>query len=181
MQKKTLLAVVVSSIIFSLVVCQNVFSQEYQHSLVSDKMTFDWSVEQDMLAIKLSAPTKGWVAIGFNPSNQMKDANIIIGYVKNGEVSILDEFGTHPVRHGRDSKIGGIDNVTVVGGTEEGRTTTLEFKIPIQSDDKFDSSLDVNGDTTVILAYGPDRDSMRMKHAYNVTKIINLSTGEVKQ
>ncbi len=180
MPRKTLSALLVSTIIITLTFATNGFAGDYQHSVVSKKMTFDWSVEGDMLAIKLTAPTKGWVAIGFNPSKKMKDANIIIGYVKNGKVSIFDEFGTHPTKHGKDSKKGGSDNITVVGGSEEGKTTTIEFKIPINSGDTLDGKLDVNGETTVILAYGPDRDSVRIKHTYHDKKIVNLSTGAVK-
>jgi hypothetical protein len=181
MQRNTLFAIPFAFLILMCTFSTNVFAAEYQHSFVSDKMTFDWSVEGEMLAVKLTAPTKGWVAVGFNPSKKMKDANIIIGYVKKGEVSIFDEYGTHPAKHARDSKKGGNDDVTVVGGSEEGKKTTIEFKIPIKTDDKLDTTLDVSGDTTVILAYGPDRDSIRMKHAYHDTQVINLSTGEVKK
>ena len=181
MQRSTLFTLPLTLFILALTFTASAFATDYQHSFVSDKMTFDWSVEGDMLAVKLNAPTKGWVAVGFNPSKKMKDANIIIGYVKDGKVTIFDEYGTHPAKHARDSKKGGVDNVTVVGGSEEGKNTTIEFKIPIKSDDKLDGNLDVTGDTTVILAYGPDRDSMRMKHTYHDTQIINLSTGEVKK
>ena len=155
-------------------------SAEYQHSISAEKMTFDWSVEGDKLAIKLSAPTKGWVAVGFNPSKKMKDANIIIGYVKKGKVKIVDHFGTAATQHKGDKKIGGAENVTVVGGSEEGDVTTIEFTIPLDSGDAKDSAIDPNADTTVILAYGTDRDSFRMKHKFNNSIVVNLSTGATK-
>lgn len=155
-------------------------SAEYQHSMTVEKMTFDWSVDGENLAVKLSAPTKGWVAVGFNPTDQMKDANIIIGYVKKGKVKIVDDFGTGASLHKADTKIGGAANVTVVGGTEEGNTTTIEFSIPLNSGDDKDGVIDPSGDTTVILAYGPERDSFRMKHDFNATAVVNLSTGAKK-
>lgn len=155
-------------------------SAEYQHSLTADKMTFDWSVEADTLAVKLSAPTTGWVAVGFNPSAKMKDANIVIGYVKKGQVKIVDDFGTAATQHKSDTKIGGAENVTVVGGSEEGDVTTIEFTIPLNSGDEKDGVIDPNGDTTVILAYGTERDSFRMKHKFHETLVVNLSTGAKK-
>jgi len=155
-------------------------SAEYQHSISAEKMTFDWSVEGDKLAIKLSAPTKGWVAVGFNPSKKMKDANIVIGYVKKGNVKIVDHFGTAATQHKGDKKIGGAENVTVVGGSEEGDVTTIEFTIPLNSGDEKDGVIDPNADTTVILAYGTDRDSFRMKHKFNNSIVVNLSTGATK-
>lgn len=155
-------------------------SAEYQHSLTVEKMTFDWSIEGDQLAVKLSAPTTGWVAVGFNPSNKMKDANIVIGYVKKGKVKIVDDFGTGASQHKADTKVGGVENVTVVGGSEEGGATTLEFSIPLNSGDEKDGVIDPNADTTVILGYGPERDSFRMKHDFNATFVVNLGSGTKK-
>lgn len=155
-------------------------SAEYQHSLTADKMTFDWSVEGDQLAVKLSAPTTGWVAVGFNPSKKMKDANIVIGYVKKGKVKIVDHFGTAATQHKGDEKIGGAENVTVIGGSEEGDVTTIEFSIPLNSGDEKDGAIDPNADTTVILAYGTERDSFKMKHKFNDTIVVNLNTGAKK-
>lgn len=173
----TATAAVIFALFFMVTVAQ---STEYQHSLTAEKMTFDWSVEGDQLAIKLTAPTKGWVAVGFNPSKKMKDANIIIGYVKKGKVKILDHFGTAATQHKSDKKIGGANNVTVVGGSEEGNITTIEFSIPLNSGDKKDGAIDPKADSTVILAYGTDRDSFKMKHKYNTTVVVNLSTGATK-
>ncbi|TKB06469.1 DOMON domain-containing protein [Desulforhopalus sp. IMCC35007] len=171
-----------AAVLFALLTCMVLPAQsvEYQHSITADKMTFDWSVEGDQLAVKLSAPTKGWVAVGFNPSSKMKDANIIIGYVKDGKVKIEDDFGMAATQHKMDDKVGGKDNVTVVGGTEEGDTTTIEFSIPLNSGDEKDGVIDPAADTTVILGYGGDRDSFRMKHVFNATIVVNLSTGAQK-
>lgn len=157
------------------------FAADYQHSITADDMSFDWSINGDVLAIKLTAPTKGWVGIGFNPSKKMKDADFIVGYVKGGKVSIFDEFGTQASKHGQDTKKGGKDDVTIVGGNEQGKQTTLEFTIPVKSGDSLDATLDLQGDTVVLLAYGPDRDSTRMKHAFHKVMTVNLSNGSVKE
>lgn len=155
----------------------SVWAADYQHSLDIEKMNFSWSVSGDHLAIKLSAPTTGWVAVGFNPTNKMKDADIIIGYVKKGEVKILDEFGMAATQHKSDSIIGGTDNVTVVGGTEADGATTIEFTIPLNSGDAKDTVIDPAVDTVVIVGYGPDKDSFRMKHKFRDTLTVNLASG----
>lgn len=155
-------------------------STDYQHSISAEKMTIDWSVNGDQLAMKLAAPTTSWVAVGFNPSNQMKDANIIIGYVKKGKVKISDEYGIAATQHKGDKKVGGAENVTVVGGSEENGVTTIEFSIPLNSGDEKDQTIDPNGDTTLIWAYGEGRDSFRVKHKKQGTMMVNLSTGATK-
>lgn len=156
------------------------FAGTYQHSLKIDQMSFDWSVEGANLAVRIAAPTTGWVAVGFNPTDMMKDANIVIGYVKNGKVEISDDFGTRVTQHSSDEKNGGTSNVTVVGGSESGNTTTLEFTIPLNSGDANDGVIDPQADTKVMLAYGPDRDSMKMKHTFARTVTINLGSGAMQ-
>lgn len=158
----------------------NLHAAVYQHSLTIDKMTFDWSIEGNNLVIKLSAPTTGWVGIGFHPTDMMKDANIIIGYVKDGKVEISDEFGTQPTQHVTDTARGGTDNVSVIGGSESGNITTLEFSFPIQSGDANDGVIDPKADTSIMLAYGPDRKSFKLKHQFAKIITVNLSSGAKK-
>lgn len=153
---------------------------EYDHEMEAKGTTFAWKIDGDTLHAKVSAKTKGWVAVGFNPSSKMKDANYILGYIKDGEVEVVDHFGDKATGHSADEKLGGTSDVTVVGGSEEGGVTTIEFSIPMNSPDKYDSVLSKDGDTVVLLAYGPDRDSFKPRHKSRVVKTVNLGTGAVK-
>ncbi len=150
---------------------------QYDYEVKDKKISFAWKVDGDKLAVKLAAETDGWVGIGFNPSKEMKDANFILGYVKDGETKIVDEFGDSESSHAPDEKLGGTTDVTLVGGTETGGMTTVEFTMPLKSADKNDGTLNVNGDTIVLLAYGSGRDSFKTKHTYRTALKVNLSTG----
>lgn len=156
------------------------FAADYAHEVKAKEMTFAWTADGDKLAVKVAAPTESWVGIGFNPTEEMKDANIIIGYVKDGEVKIVDEYGDRETSHSSDTKLGGSDDVTIVGGSEEGGVTTIEFVIPLNSGDKSDNVIDVNSDTKVILAYGSGRDSFRPRHKFRTAIVVNLSTGAMQ-
>lgn len=155
----------------------NAQAVQYDHEVQDKKITFAWKVDGDKLAVKLTAQTEGWVGIGFNPKKMMQDANFILGYVKDGKASIVDEFGDSENNHSPDDKLGGSEDVTLVGGTEEGGKTTIEFTMPLQSADKYDNAITVDGDTTVLLAYGGARDSFKLKHQYRTALKVNLSTG----
>lgn len=158
----------------------SVMAAEYAHEITAEEMTFAWTVNGANLDIKLSAKTAGWVAVGFNPSKKMKDANIIIGYVKNYTVVISDEFGSRKTAHREDTHDGGEENVFNKSGSEKKGITTLEFSIPLNSGDIKDTAILLNGETTVILAYGPDVDSFRTRHIFRTSKTVNLSTGANK-
>lgn len=153
---------------------------DYAHTVEAKKISFSWNVDGDNLAGKISGKTEGWVGVGFNPSEKMKDANFVVGYVKKGKVVIADEFGTTKTGHKKDTKVGGADNVTVVGGSEEGGVTTIEFVIPLNSGDEKDGAIDPAGDTVLLLAYGAGRDSFKSKHKFRTTMTVNLSSGAVK-
>lgn len=164
----------------SLLLAGNLLAAVYQHSLTVDKMAFNWSIEGGNMAIKLSAPTKGWVGIGFHPTEKMKGANIILGFVKDDKVEITNQFGSQPFQHTPYAQQNGKDDVTVIGGNETGDTTTLEFTIPLRREDASHGVIEPNGDTVVILAYGPDRDSTKLKHQFAKTITVNLASGAMK-
>ncbi len=150
---------------------------QYDHEVKEKKISFAWKIDGDKLAVKLAAETEGWVGIGFNPSKDMKDANFVLGYVKDGETKLIDDFGDSESSHVTDEKLGGSNDVTLVAGTETGGVTTIEFTMPLKSTDKHDGALNVNGDTIVLLAYAGGRDSFKTKHSYRIALKINLSTG----
>ena len=152
----------------------------YDHEVTTKKMSFAWKIDGETLHGKMSAKTKGWVGVGFNPSKKMKDANFILGYVKGGEAKVVDHFGTKATGHEADKKKGGSDDVTLVAGSEENGMTTIEFTMPINSGDSQDGTLTVDGDTVLLLAYGPDRDSLKPRHKFKKTMTVNLSTGATK-
>lgn len=164
----------------SLMLCAtmtNAGAAEYEHEVKDKKMSFAWTVDGDNLAVKLVAETEGWVGIGFNPVEKMAGANFILGYVKKGKAKIVDEFGVEENKHKSDTKLDGVNDVVLLNGTEVDGVTTLEFTMPLESGDKNDTKIDVNGDTTVLLGYGAGRDSFKTKHKYRSTFIVNLSSG----
>ncbi|MCP4341739.1 MAG: DOMON domain-containing protein [Desulfobulbaceae bacterium] len=152
-------------------------STEYQHEVKDKNISFAWTIDGDNLAVKLVAKTNGWVGIGFNPVEKMAGANFILGYVKKGKAKVVDEFGVEENKHTSDKKLGGSADAVLVGGTEVDGVTTIEFTMPLESEDKNDTQIDVNGDTTVLLSYGAGRDSFKTKHKYRSALIVNLSTG----
>ncbi len=152
-------------------------AENYEHTLEDNGMELSWKVADDQLHIKISAETTGWVGIGFNPTEQMKDANYIIGYVKDGEVVLGDHFGDQKWNHREDKTLGGTEDLTVVDGKESEGRTTLEFSLPLDSGDAYDGVIDPQGETVVLLAYGGNRDSLRAMHKYRKTLTLNLATG----
>ena len=117
-------------------------------------MELSWRVVGPDLEVKVSAPTTGWVAVGFDPSRMMRDANILIGYVSGTATVVTDQFGASTVTHRPDTDLGGTEDITVLGGTEAAGRTELHFTIPLDSGDDRDRPLVPGQEYRVILAYG---------------------------
>lgn len=177
MSRKSLLTAVIT--IFFMMALP-VYAGVYDHEVTVRGMSFAWTVDGTTLKAKMSAKTRGWVAVGFNPSDKMQGANIIIGYVKDGVGTIADHFGDSATSHSDDTKLGGTTDVVLVDASEEGGMTTIEFTMPMDSADTYDGVLNADGDTVLLMAYGPDRDSFLPRHAYRGSKTVNLATGAEK-
>ncbi len=147
-----------------------IFSQEQPVSpalqykeITTAQITFKWTISEGNLYVILSAPTDGWVSVGFDPTRMMKDANIIIGYVKGTEVVIDDQFGIRTTSHKPDTELGGTNDVTILGGSDTGGITTLRFSIPLDSGDTFDRKIEKGNEYTILVAYGA-RDNLTSYH-----------------
>jgi hypothetical protein len=153
-------------------------ASEYDHTLKVKNMDVFWRIDGDLIHVKLSAKTTGWVAIGFEPEKAMQGANIIIGAVKNGKVRIEDHYGDRKRGHSKDEKLGGENHVLNPQGMEEDGVTSISFSLPLDTGDKWDKAIDPSKAGRIMLAYGRGRDSFKAGHAWRGVYDINYSTGE---
>ena len=132
-------------------------------------ITFQWKISGNTLEGILAAPSEGWVAAGFNPSEMMKDANFVIGYVKDGEAFIRDDYGTRLASHASDESEGGSTDVTLISGEEKNGWTVIRFSLPLDSGDSLDGVIRPGDTTILLLAYGGS-DSFTGMHRQKAKK-----------
>lgn len=148
---------------------------DYQ-TVTVENITLQWRTDTlGNLDVIVSAPTTGWVSVGFDPTIGMEDANIIIGYVSGDTVYARDDYGTGVNTHEPDIDGGGEDNILELGGTETAGTTEISFLIPLDSGDTRDRVLVVGNTYDVILAYGEDNaDDFDSYHQTRTSTQIDL-------
>lgn len=159
-------------IILILTISQFAFTGDFKE-VEDSEISFKWKVEGENLQIILSAPTEGWIAVGFNPSKVMKDADYKLAYVQGGNTVMQDHFGTGLFGHKIDTDIGGSSNFELISGRESGGMTTVEFTMPLNSGDEYDTILQEGDEVKVLLAYG-SRDDLSRKHKKRASVIIEL-------
>ena len=151
-------------------------AQDWQE-ITADGFTLRWAtVAGDNLAVELNGPTTGWVAVGFDPTQQMLNANIIIGYVASGTPVIRDDWGWQATSHRDDTLLEGTSDVITDGGFEAGGSTEIHFTIPLNSGDAFDKVLIPGNTYTVIMARSADGgDDFSAPHSVVTTSSISIA------
>jgi hypothetical protein len=147
-----------------------------------------WTIEIEdgdegagMIYIGLKSPMKGWVAIAFAPTGpRMKGGDVLIGYVKDGETFVRDDYADEVVSHSADVELSpeeGQDNILARAGSSGPDGTVLELSRPLVTSDPYDKPI-TRGPMTVQLAYSevPDFASY---HIARTTIEIDFFTGEV--
>jgi hypothetical protein len=137
---------------------------EYTHKATAGPLTVYWRNDDNYLYLALQARTVGWLSIGFDPDRTHIGADIIIGAVSNGTVTIQDSYGTSErgTFHTPDVNLGGDYSIIASGGSQQNGVTILEFQIPLNSGDKYDKALEAGSTVPVILAVGTTRDLTSM-------------------
>ncbi len=156
---------------------------------LSENYTLYWSNDSEYIYVGMKAETTGWVALGIQLDlRSNKDIDMILGFVRNDEVTIYDLFSKdfdpdHPGLYPRDIVLEGSKDVTAFGGVEgiddtaeEGEEetiyTVIEFKRKLNTGDQYDQPL-FEGANTIVWSYGPDdlRDSPYVEQGYGVIEI----------
>ncbi|WP_394836714.1 DOMON domain-containing protein [Pendulispora rubella] len=99
-------------------------------------VTFEWQIHGNTLQGRMTAPTLGWVTVGFNRARDLRGTRLIMGYVKDGR-TVVEEHLADPPNHRPMTALGGRNAVRSSHGAESGRTTTIDFEIDLDTGDKF--------------------------------------------
>ena len=117
-----------------------------------------WELISDTsISFGITAKTTGWVAIGFDPTTQMLDADIVFAWVDgNGSVIIIDAISLVPTgsNHPADTDRSGTDDIIESDGSENATHTTVEFSRLLSTGDSNDNDIPINGELDIIWAYG---------------------------
>jgi hypothetical protein len=153
-----------SFLLLPLVLCCFVFNG-FGETVIAENWTVSWEFVGNEIAFTLKAPTTGWVSIGFNPSRVMKDGEYVLGYVKDGNTVVRQDFGTGMFSHKSVTELGWKQNIGIVSGNEEGGNTVIVFTLPLSWGESYGITFEKGKTYKVLVAYGPsDADNFTSKH-----------------
>jgi DOMON domain len=151
--------------------------QDYKYKMTVGVMQVDWLVAENELQIKVKAKTNGWVGIGFNASKGMKDAWFVLGYVKEGKLTVVEDHGTAETAHRPVTDLGGTASVKNASGSNANDETEIRFSMPLQPPGSLDKPIVTDAEMNVLLAYG-DSIALQQIHKFRAKLKVNLSSGK---
>ena len=124
-------------------------------------MDFFWQfdAEGEELHIRLESPGSGWLAVGFEPSTRMQDAEMVIAGFEDDEFLLEEHIGTGPTSHEQ------IENsyIQEYAGEHEEELTVAEFVLPLTGDTRYELQ---SGEVyEVIFAYHDEDDNFLQRHS----------------
>ena len=145
------------------------------------EMKISWKNDQEYLYLALNGSTDGWLAIGFEPLEWMKNADIILAAVQGSEVIVLDEYCTGNYGpHIEDTMLGGTNDIAEFGGRKGARSTVIELKRKLNTGDRFDKAFSPGQTISIIWALSQNHDiSLKHNVAYG-EGIITLTSEQTR-
>lgn len=133
-------------------------SNQNMRKITKNGMTVNWQIEGERLRLTMSAPTRGWVAIGFNDREGLAGTNLIMGCVKEGKAEVSDRYIVASGDHRSIVGMGGTAATQLVSGRETGDSTTLEFTLPLRAPDRWHHDLKTGKIYYLLMAFSRDDD-----------------------
>ncbi len=123
-----------------------------------NEMKVSWYYKNDSIFFEMSAPTDGWVTIGFNDSSEITGTYLIMGNVINGKPNVVEHYTLSPGNYKSLSDLGEKPHVGNIMGDENSGITTLKFSLPITPKSKYHRDLTEGNAYTMTIAYSLEDD-----------------------
>ncbi|MEP5614281.1 MAG: DOMON domain-containing protein [Cyclobacteriaceae bacterium] len=127
-------------------------------TLRADEFQLEWSHNGEEVRFTLSAPTSGWVAVGFTEGRRIEDTNLIQGCFREGEVFVQDQYATGFGEHPPVEALGVPSRISNIHGKQQDGNTIISFSIHREKLDKLHYDLSEGREINVWLAYSVSDD-----------------------
>ena len=136
------------------------FSSFSQNEININKLHFKYEIQKDSIYCFLSAPTKGWVMLGFNDTKSISNADLKFFAVVNHNTIIADHKNIGARNYRNDTLLKGRNDIHLIKGIETKEETQVHFIIPLKSKDPNDFQHEISKPFWLILAYSTKDDFM---------------------
>jgi len=121
-------------------------------------MVFRYEIADDSIECFLSAPTTGWLMLGFNNLNSTSSADFKFFHILSGVGYSSDRINIGGRNYPEDTSLRGENNITLRFSRETKSQSMVSFSIPLTTNDSNDFQHNLNQPFWLILAYSSEDD-----------------------
>lgn len=121
------------------------------------EMHFAWWHEGDRLFGTLSAPGRGWLAVGFNDERRLAGTRFVIAAIDDEGVQ-AEVHVAMPPDHPRVEDLGGQSDLRDLAGVLSAGRSELTFSLPVNAADAFGLDLQAGRSVHLMLAWSHEAD-----------------------
>ncbi len=118
---------------------------------------FRWRVSGGLLHGCMRAATRGWITVGFNTTDGLSSARLVMGRLVNGHAQAQVHMA-NPPQHTHRPNSDGSERVSQVQGSFANGHTQLCFSMPLKAQDAQDLGLAQGQTVHLILAWSHETD-----------------------
>lgn len=134
-------------------------AQETEKQVVTKNgMCVSWYYANNRIFFEMSAPTQGWITIGFNSTTKMQGAYLVMGNVVNQQAQVVEHYTLSAGKYKPLTSLGAQSQVADVMGNHDTEKTTLQFSLPIKAISRYQKELSKGKKYHLILAYSREDD-----------------------
>lgn len=121
-------------------------------------MTVTIERSEERLHILMEAPTRGWIGIGFNESEELRGTYLLMGAVKGEKVIFEEHAVLSPGNYKTFRELGVKTSVEQAQGTEKDGYTAIRFELPIHSPTEHGKDLSAGTTYHLLMAFSREDD-----------------------
>jgi hypothetical protein len=150
------LLLIISFTILGIGSCQA--QKENMKTIDKNGMKVSWYFQNEQIYFEISAPTDGWITVGFNQNSGIQGAYLLMGNVINGKANLVEHYTISTGNYKPITELGEISQVKNIEGEEKNNFTQMKFSLPVKTLNKYQKDLKPDMNYFMILAYSREDD-----------------------
>lgn len=156
------------ALINCLFTCAMLFAQQ---RVERNGMTVQWQYRDGRVHFEVTAPTHGWVAIGFSKTESIEGTYLLMGRVVGDRAEVVQHFTVRAGNYPPFSELGIWSTIAHISGEEKDGQTLVRFSLPVQAQSGYERNLGTGSIHYLHYAYSTSDDfnhHSRMRNQLNI-------------
>ncbi len=139
-------------------VTQAIAQPAHMKTIAKNGVMVNYTHHGNIISFDLSAPTTGWIAIGFNKRKGIAGSHLIMSRIVNGKPEVVEHYTISAGKYKPITDLGGKSAISNIKGEQDNGATNVSFDIVFSPIDQYHKDLSEGKEYYITLAYSQSDD-----------------------